>query len=62
MFVLRCPKCKNQMKYLPSKHSTTISGKIKKCVYCNRSFKVTENIVKQEKQSAEQSIPPAPKW
>lgn len=46
MFKLRCPKCGNYMNYQTIKE---ILGKKKACVYCGKSFKVMENIVKKLK-------------
>lgn len=43
MFLLRCPKCGNQMKYSPS---GSLDGKKKRCVYCGRTFTVHSNIEK----------------
>jgi hypothetical protein len=41
MFLVKCPKCKHNMKYQPKNNPKT-----KKCVYCNHSFKVNPNINK----------------
>jgi len=38
---VHCPHCGNFMVYNPVK---SISGKSKKCVYCNRSFKAEDHI------------------
>lgn len=43
-YVLRCPGCKNSMKYAPLKGG---SGKRKRCVYCGRSFSVAGNTVRK---------------
>ncbi len=45
MLLLRCPKCKNTMKYHTT--STVLSEKRKKCVYCPSSFSVRPNLIKQ---------------
>ena len=45
MYLLRCPKCNNNMKYMPAKKNSGVDKKTKKCVYCNRNFKVSKNIV-----------------
>ncbi|MEM4263564.1 MAG: hypothetical protein QW666_01550 [Candidatus Woesearchaeota archaeon] len=45
MLLLKCPNCKNQMKY-QSKETIT-AGKRKQCVYCGNSFGVNENILKR---------------
>jgi len=43
MFLLRCPKCHKDQKY----HTySNINNKRKTCVYCGKSFKVKEQIVK----------------
>jgi uncharacterized protein YbaR (Trm112 family) len=43
MHLLRCPHCKNQMKYDPRKSVDRESRK--QCVYCPKSFAVHDNIV-----------------
>ena len=45
MFLLKCPKCGNDMKYQTS--DNILSKKVKKCVYCGRSFTVKKHIVKR---------------
>lgn len=45
ILLLKCPKCKNSMKYMPLKQG--VIGKSKKCVYCGKSFNVRDNIVKK---------------
>jgi uncharacterized protein YbaR (Trm112 family) len=45
MLLLKCPKCKNSMKYMPLKQG--IIGKSKKCVYCGKNFNVRDNIEKK---------------
>ncbi|MEE9525285.1 MAG: hypothetical protein V3V78_01615 [Candidatus Woesearchaeota archaeon] len=47
MFLIKCPKCKQNMKYQVMKG--LVAGKSKRCVYCGRSFQVKENIVKKVK-------------
>jgi len=42
---LRCPKCKNQMNY---ESVGRITKKRKRCVYCGKSFKVSESTVHQK--------------
>jgi len=44
MLLLKCPRCKNNMKYQPT--NSELSTKVKRCVYCGRTYKVKENIVK----------------
>jgi uncharacterized protein (DUF983 family) len=44
MFKLHCPKCGNSMNY---QNYTGLIGKRKACVYCGKSFKVMENIIKK---------------
>lgn len=43
MLTVRCPKCHNSMKY--ESKSDFPASKTKKCVFCNRSFKIGENVV-----------------
>lgn len=43
--LLRCPNCKNTMKYMTQKAGDTILGKQKVCVYCGKSFSVRNNIL-----------------
>ncbi|MFH1511352.1 MAG: hypothetical protein ABIF10_06680 [Candidatus Woesearchaeota archaeon] len=45
MFLLRCPNCKNSMKY--QQIGQFSSGKRKRCVYCGKTFKVTDCILKK---------------
>ena len=44
MLLLKCPKCKHDMKCQPN--SKNLKGKRKICVYCGKSFSVKNNIVK----------------
>ncbi len=44
MLLVRCPHCKNSMKY--QSQSTILADKRKQCVYCPKSFGVHDNIVK----------------
>lgn len=41
MFLVKCPKCKNNMKYQPKNEL-----KKKRCVYCGHTFTVHSNIKK----------------
>ncbi len=43
MLTVRCPQCHNSMKY--DGKSDFPSSKTKKCVFCNRSFKIGANVV-----------------
>jgi len=43
IFLVRCPKCRNQMKY---QTTGLLAGKSKCCVYCNRSFQVKDHLVR----------------
>lgn len=45
MFLLKCKKCGNTMKYQPRTYIITKKGK--KCVYCGFSMKVTHSIQKK---------------
>lgn len=51
MFLLRCPGCKNDMKYAENLNSpfkkSNLSSKSKKCVYCGKNFKVLSSILKE---------------
>ena len=47
MFLLKCPKCGNDMKY--QTEDIILSKKAKRCVYCGRSFKVKDHILKRLK-------------
>jgi transcriptional regulator NrdR family protein len=44
MFLLRCPHCKNTMKY--QARDGTALHKRKTCVYCGKGFTATKSIVK----------------
>lgn len=44
MFLLRCPHCKNDMKY--ATNTQILADKRKKCVYCPKSFGVKDNVLK----------------
>jgi ribosomal protein S27AE len=37
--ILKCPRCKQSMKYYPIKKQV-ITSKKKKCVYCNKTFPI----------------------
>jgi uncharacterized protein YbaR (Trm112 family) len=47
MFLLKCPKCKHDMKY--QTEDQFLTKKVKRCVYCGRSFQVKDRIVKRLK-------------
>jgi len=47
MFILKCPKCGNTMKYNPL-HGRDFSKKRKQCVYCGKSYSVRDHIIKKE--------------
>ena len=53
MFLLQCPSCGKQMKYKENLNTpfkaSNISRKNKKCVFCNKNFKVHNNIIKEIK-------------
>ncbi|MBI2128706.1 hypothetical protein HYU07_00555 [Candidatus Woesearchaeota archaeon] len=42
MLLLKCPKCRQEMKY--QNKDGILTKKIKKCVYCGHSYKVGDNI------------------
>jgi uncharacterized protein YbaR (Trm112 family) len=46
ILLLRCPKCKNNMRY----NSTSVypADRRKRCVYCGKSYKIKDNIIKKE--------------
>ncbi len=44
MFLVKCPKCKHDMKYQPT--IGDITKKKKKCVYCNHTFLIHSNLDK----------------
>jgi len=48
LLLLRCPKCKNKMKY--GGRTFLLGNKRKACVYCGISFKVKENIIEEAEQ------------
>lgn len=55
MFVVRCPECKQTMRYQAIK-TAPISDKKKKCVYCGHTFKIHPNfnesrILREEKDN-----------
>ncbi len=43
VFLVKCPKCGNKMKFLPL-NLTDFSKKKKKCVYCGYSFLVQKYV------------------
>jgi ribosomal protein S27AE len=43
VFLVKCPKCGNTMKFLP-KNLDNFSEKKKKCVYCGHSFLVQKHV------------------
>lgn len=43
MLLLKCPACKNTMKY--RSQDSSIRGKAKRCVYCGRSYQVRPAII-----------------
>lgn len=45
LFLLKCPGCKNDMKY--NARDTILHNKIKRCVYCGKNYRVKNNILKQ---------------
>jgi primosomal protein N' len=45
MLLLRCPHCKNIMKYESSAFG--LQNKRKRCVYCGKSYKVGNSIIKK---------------
>ncbi|MFC1727862.1 hypothetical protein ACFLZ7_00145 [Nanoarchaeota archaeon] len=47
IFQLRCPACKQKMKY--GTDTRILTKKRKRCVYCGRSFSVRNNLIKEIK-------------
>lgn len=47
MFLLQCPRCGKEMKYQPLRGGIDVSGKVKKCVYCNFSMNVQKSLVRR---------------
>ncbi|MBW2983654.1 hypothetical protein KY361_00910 [Candidatus Woesearchaeota archaeon] len=45
MFLLKCPKCGNKMKY--DSRGQVLTGKRKRCVYCGFSMSVNKSIIKK---------------
>lgn len=45
MFLLKCPRCRNQMKY--QTRDISVIGKRKACVYCNFSMDVRKSVVQE---------------
>ncbi len=45
MFLLKCPKCGNKMKY--QSKGIVLTGKRKRCVYCGKSYKIRDSIIKK---------------
>ncbi|MBD3164807.1 hypothetical protein GF323_06430 [Candidatus Woesearchaeota archaeon] len=46
IFLVRCPKCKHTMRY--QSKTMILAGKRKSCVYCGRSFKARNNLVRKD--------------
>ncbi|MBW2970872.1 hypothetical protein KY320_01795 [Candidatus Woesearchaeota archaeon] len=44
MLLLRCPQCKQAMKY--ESRDRMYYNKTKRCVYCGKSFQVRDSIVR----------------
>ncbi|MBC8501045.1 MAG: hypothetical protein H8D38_04755 [DPANN group archaeon] len=43
MLLVKCPRCKKEMKCAPR---VSITKAVKVCVYCGRSFKIHPNLAK----------------
>jgi len=43
MYLVVCPQCRNHMKY--DTKDTLLAKKVKRCVYCGRSFSVRQNLL-----------------
>ena len=46
-YLIRCKKCGNKMKYMTFDNESSLNKKIKRCVYCGFSNKVSESVVKE---------------
>jgi len=46
ILLIRCSKCGNKMKYMTDADISSLNKKIKRCVYCGFSNKVSKAIVK----------------
>jgi len=44
VYLLQCPECKNRMKYATA---GILSDKRKTCVYCGKSFKTRDRVLKK---------------
>ncbi|MBW3014988.1 hypothetical protein KY330_01045 [Candidatus Woesearchaeota archaeon] len=47
IFLLKCPSCKNDMKY--ATNGSILEKKQKKCVYCGKSFAVKNSVIQRIK-------------
>ncbi|MBD3313553.1 hypothetical protein GF345_03855 [Candidatus Woesearchaeota archaeon] len=45
MLIVRCPRCKKDMKY--QEKTSILCSKRKRCVYCGHSFKIKDNIIQK---------------
>ncbi len=45
MLLLRCPQCKQTMKYQATDNKP-VEKKVKRCVYCGKNFKIRQNVEK----------------
>jgi hypothetical protein len=46
MIIVKCPKCKHDMKYDPK--PGMITSKSKRCVYCGHTFKIHSDLEKSK--------------
>jgi uncharacterized protein YbaR (Trm112 family) len=46
LLLLKCPQCKKDMKYHTYSSKDSVANKVKKCVYCGRSYKIKDNIIR----------------
>lgn len=45
MLLLKCPQCKNEMKY--QTNDTLLKNKRKTCVYCGKNFKIGNYVIRK---------------
>jgi len=45
-FVVKCPHCSRLQGYIPRDKKITSNSR-KSCIFCGRSFKVRENLIKE---------------
>ena len=61
MFVVRCPHCKQTMRYQPIKEGL-IKEKKKRCVYCGHTFLIHRSLIASRIVREEQANTHTPLW